>query len=162
MGSLPTTNPVLVGHRWKEYHEVLGLKYIVDSSWETVLKEKPDLIHLLDFPYNGETRRKELMESKVTSNRQHLYAVFWLPFYDCAMPMTNLGLLYSSVDLLLSIRNHGGVPDISADAYELEIGGLVNMPVKLSLKDLQDPNKFLYVSAYTLALSSLILPMFSL
>ncbi|EIM86497.1 molybdopterin binding oxidoreductase [Stereum hirsutum FP-91666 SS1] len=112
MGPLPTTNPVLVGHRWKEYHEALGLKYIVDFSWEIVLKEKPDLIHLLDFPYNGETRRKELMESKVTSNRQHF------------------------------IRNHGGVPDISADAYELEIGGLVNMPVKLSLKDLQNPNKF--------------------
>lgn len=79
MGPLPTTNPVLVGHRWKEYHEALGLKYIVDFSWEIVLKEKPDLIHLLDFPYNGETRRKELMESKVTSNRQHLYAVFLLP-----------------------------------------------------------------------------------
>lgn len=44
-----------------------------------------------------------------------------------------------------SIRNHGGVPDIDADAFELEIGGLVNKPVKISLKDLQDPNKFPYV-----------------
>lgn len=73
---LPTTNPVLVGYRWKKYHEVLGLKNIVDFSWETVLKEKPDLIHLLDFPYNGETKRKQLLESKITSNKQHLYVVY--------------------------------------------------------------------------------------
>ena len=25
---LPDTNPVLIGHRWKEYHEALGLKQI--------------------------------------------------------------------------------------------------------------------------------------
>lgn len=47
-----------------------------------------------------------------------------------------------------SIRNHGGVPDIDADAFELEIGGLVNKPVTISLKDLQDPNKFPYVPLY--------------
>ena len=47
------------------------------------------------------------------------------------------------VDLLLrSIRNHGGVPDIEEDAFELEIGGLVNEPVILSMKDLKDPNIF--------------------
>lgn len=76
--------------------------------------------------------------------------------------MADLEILYLWVDLLLlSIRNHGGVPDISADAYELEIGGLVNMPVKLSLKDLQNPNKFPYVFTYTLSLSALILRTFS-
>ena len=69
---LPKTNPVLIGHRWKEYHEALGLKSIVDFSWETVQKEKPDMIHLLDFPYNGETPRKALMEGKVTDNKYHL------------------------------------------------------------------------------------------
>ncbi len=31
---LPKTNPVLIGYRWKEYHELLGLKSIVDFSWE--------------------------------------------------------------------------------------------------------------------------------
>lgn len=78
------------------------------------------------------------------------------------MPMADLEILYLWVDLLLlSIRNHAGVPDISADAYELEIGGLVNMPVKLSLKDLQNPNKFPYVFTYTLSLSALILRTFS-
>ncbi|KAH9924353.1 sulfite oxidase mitochondrial precursor [Epithele typhae] len=109
---LPDTNPVLVGHRWKEYHEALGLKSIVDFSWEIVLKEKPGMIHLLDFPYNGETPRKELVEGKLTDNLFHF------------------------------VRNHGGVPDIDDDAFELEIGGLVNQPVKLSLKDLKDESKF--------------------
>lgn len=69
---LPDTNPVLIGHRWKEYHEALGLKSIVDFSWKTVLKEKPDLIHLLDFPYNGETRRDQLLTEKLTPNKYHL------------------------------------------------------------------------------------------
>ena len=40
------------------------------------------------------------------------------------------------------MRNHGGVPDIAEDAFELEIGGLVNKPVKISLKDLKDPEQF--------------------
>ena len=44
--------------------------------------------------------------------------------------------------LLDSVRNHGGVPDIDEDAFELEIGGLVNKPVKLSMKDLKDETKF--------------------
>ncbi|TFY77526.1 hypothetical protein EWM64_g6484 [Hericium alpestre] len=109
---LPNTNPILDGNRWKAYHEALGLKSIVDVSWATVLKEKPDLIHLLAFPYNGETTRPQLLSGKLTDNKYHF------------------------------IRNHGGVPDIDADAYEVEIGGLVNKPVKISLKDLQDPRKF--------------------
>ncbi|KAE9408740.1 molybdopterin binding oxidoreductase [Gymnopus androsaceus JB14] len=106
---IPKTNPVLIGHRWKEYHNVLGLQGIVDFSWETVQREKPDLIHLLDFPYNGETRREQIMEGKITDN---------------------------------NVRNHGGVPDINEDVFELEIAGLVNKPVKISLKDLKDPTKF--------------------
>jgi sulfite oxidase len=47
--------------------------------------------------------------------------------------------------LYRSIRNHGGVPDIDGDAFFLEIGGLINKPVKISLKDLQDPEQFPYV-----------------
>ncbi|KAI9058569.1 sulfite oxidase mitochondrial precursor [Trametes sanguinea] len=109
---LPKTNPVLVGHRWKEYHETLGLRSIVDFSWATVLKEKPGMIHLLDFPYNGETPRHELIKGKITDNKWHF------------------------------VRNHGGVPDIDEDAFELEIGGLVNTPVKLTMKDLKDASKF--------------------
>lgn len=69
---LPDTNPILIGHRWKEYHEVLGLKNIVDFSWKTVLEEKPDLLHVLDFPYNGETTREQLLLGKLTDNKYHL------------------------------------------------------------------------------------------
>lgn len=47
-----------------------------------------------------------------------------------------------------SVRNHGGVPDIDEDVFELEIGGLVNTPVKISLKDLKDPAKFPYAVPY--------------
>lgn len=34
------------------------------------------------------------------------------------------------------------MPDIDEDAFRLEIGGLVNKPVELTLKDLKDPEKF--------------------
>ncbi|KAF9013126.1 Oxidoreductase, molybdopterin-binding domain-containing protein [Cyathus striatus] len=99
---LPKTNPVLIGERWKQYHEALGIGYI---------EEKPDMIHLLDFPYNGETRRDHLIKGKITDNKQHF------------------------------VRNHGGIPEIDEDALTLEIGGLVNKPVTLSLKDLKtQPN----------------------
>lgn len=40
------------------------------------------------------------------------------------------------------VRNHGGIPDISEDAYFLEIGGLVNTPQKLTLKDLKNEQIF--------------------
>ncbi|KAI0783500.1 sulfite oxidase mitochondrial precursor [Abortiporus biennis] len=109
---LPKTNPILIGHRWKEYHEALGLKSIVDFSWDMVQTEKEDMLHVLDFPYNGETRFNHILENKLTENKYHF------------------------------IRNHGGVPDIDNDAYYLEIAGLVNKPVKISLKDLMDPEKY--------------------
>ncbi|KAG6907458.1 hypothetical protein DXG01_008842 [Tephrocybe rancida] len=109
---LPKTNPILIGERWKQYHQALGLDDIVDYSWHVVQKEKPDLIHVLDFPYNGETRRDQLLEGKLTDNKYHF------------------------------VRNHGGVPNIKADAFELEIGGLVKRKVKINLKDLQDPSIF--------------------
>lgn len=69
---LPTTNPILIGYRFKEYHSALGISDIVDHSWEVVQKEKPDIIHLLDFPYNGETRRDQLLAGKLTDNKYHL------------------------------------------------------------------------------------------
>lgn len=68
---LPNTNPILIGHRWKEYHTVLGptLKDIPSISWQLVQKEKaPDMIHVLDFPYNGEPPRDKLMKDKITPN----------------------------------------------------------------------------------------------
>ena len=41
---LPSTNPILLGHRWKEYHLALGpnLNKIHEESWEIFKKEKRD------------------------------------------------------------------------------------------------------------------------
>lgn len=57
---LPKTNPVLEGVRWKQYHYALGRKTkdMPAESWLFVEKEKsPDMIHVLQFPYNGEPPR---------------------------------------------------------------------------------------------------------
>jgi sulfite oxidase len=54
---------------------VLGpkLKDIPDESWAIVQKEKAaDMIHVLDFPYNGEPPRDKLMLSKTTPNEVFL------------------------------------------------------------------------------------------
>ena len=51
-------------------------------------------------------------------------------------------LCSAQTDGLVSIRNHGGVPDIDEDAFYLDIGGLVKTPVRLSMKDLKDESKF--------------------
>ena len=40
------------------------------------------------------------------------------------------------------VRNHGGIPEIDESAYELELEGLVNKPMKLTLKDLQNEKIF--------------------
>lgn len=40
------------------------------------------------------------------------------------------------------IRNHGGVPEIEDEAYDLDLDGLVNSPQKFTLKDLQDEKRF--------------------
>lgn len=31
------------------------------------------MLHVLDFPYNGETRFNHIMEGKITDNKYHLY-----------------------------------------------------------------------------------------
>lgn len=74
---LPDQNPILEGVRWKQYHYAMGetLKDIPDirydfsqdtlekmatnrSSWKYVKQEKSeDMIHVLQFPYNGEPPR---------------------------------------------------------------------------------------------------------
>lgn len=57
---IPETNPLLEGVRWKQYHYALGdtLKDLPDISWKYVTQEKsPDMIHVLQFPYNGEPPR---------------------------------------------------------------------------------------------------------
>lgn len=57
MGPIPDTNPVLPGTHWKMWHHAIAgeLNDVPEDSWKTVLKEKhPEMLHLLQFPYNGE------------------------------------------------------------------------------------------------------------
>ncbi|EME41758.1 hypothetical protein DOTSEDRAFT_73976 [Dothistroma septosporum NZE10] len=107
---LPKTNPVLEGVRWKQYHYACGptLRDIPDISWKYVLKEKaPDMIHVLQFPYNGEPPRERLVQTEMTSNPDFF------------------------------VRNHGGIPEIDEDVFELEIDGLVKKPCTLKMSDLK-------------------------
>ncbi|KAM7191300.1 Oxidoreductase, molybdopterin-binding domain containing protein [Naviculisporaceae sp. PSN 640] len=110
---LPDTNPILTGERFKQYHQATGLSHIPDISWEYVLKEKsPDMIHVLQFPYNGEPPRDRLVETEITSNKDFF------------------------------VRNHGGIPEIDPAKFFLEITGLVNDPKRLTLADLQNESLF--------------------
>jgi sulfite oxidase len=114
-GPVPDTNPVLEGVRWKLWHKALGgaLTNVPEDSWETVLKEKhTDMLHLLQFPYNGEPPKSLLIEQTVTPNELHF------------------------------VRNHGGIPDIDPTAYDLRLDGLVNKPKTLTLADLQNEALF--------------------
>lgn len=72
-----------------------------------------------------------------------------ISFYRASSQTTNIICEYEFTSVysrllspFLSVRNHGGVPDIDENVYELEIAGLVNKPIKISLKDLKDPEKF--------------------
>ncbi|KAJ4006014.1 hypothetical protein NW766_010839 [Fusarium irregulare] len=112
---LPATNPVLEGNRWKLWHKAIGgvLTKIPEISWETVLKEKhPDMLHLLEFPYNGEAPKSLLTKDYIMPNNLHF------------------------------VRNHGGIPDINASAWDLRLDGLVNNPKTLTFADLQDETRF--------------------
>ncbi|PQE29127.1 oxidoreductase molybdopterin binding domain-containing protein [Rutstroemia sp. NJR-2017a BBW] len=112
---LPKTNPILEGVRWKQYHYALGkkLRDIPAESWLFVEKEKsPDMIHVLQFPYNGEPPRDRLVESVITANEDHF------------------------------VRNHGGIPEIDEDKYFFDVEGLVNEPKRITLADLKNESLF--------------------
>ncbi|CAI6331907.1 unnamed protein product [Periconia digitata] len=112
---LPNKNPILEGVRWKYYHYAMGptLRRMPDISWEYVKKEKsPDMIHVLQFPYNGEPPRDRLVKTEITPNKDHF------------------------------VRNHGGIPEIDAGEYYFDVEGLVNDPKRITLKELQDESIF--------------------
>jgi sulfite oxidase len=115
LGPIPDTNPVLEGVRWKQWHKAIGgpLTDIPEISWDTVLKEKhEDMLHLLQFPYNGEPPKRLVTEKVVTPNSLHF------------------------------VRNHGGIPDIDPEKFDLKIDGLVKEAKTLTLKDLQNEQLF--------------------
>lgn len=70
------------------------------------------MLHLLQFPYNGEPPKRLVTEQPITPNPLHF------------------------------VRNHGGVPHIDAEAYDLTIEGLVKDPQKLTLDQLKNENLF--------------------
>ena len=112
---IPDTNPILEGIRWKQYHYAMGntLRDLPDISWKYVKAEKSeDMIHVLQFPYNGEPPRKRLVDTEITDNKDFF------------------------------VRNHGGVPEIEEDAYDLDLDGLVRNPKKITLKELKDERLF--------------------
>ncbi|KUI74367.1 Sulfite oxidase, mitochondrial [Cytospora mali] len=112
---LPDTNPILEGVRWKQYHYAMGptLNNQPDISWKYVKQEKAaDMIHVLQFPYNGEPPRSRLVETEITNNEDFF------------------------------VRNHGGIPEIDISQYSLDIEGLVNQPKRLTLADLQNEELF--------------------
>jgi sulfite oxidase len=106
---------VLPGDDFKEWHAALGgeLATTSDDSWKCVLREKhPDMLHLLQFPYNGEPPKRLVTSKAITPNPLHF------------------------------VRNHGGIPIIDKAKWELSLDGLVNHPKTYKLRDLQDETKF--------------------
>jgi hypothetical protein len=56
--SFPLRYSKLSMYRYYHYAMGLGLAEMPDISWKYVLKEKSeDMIHVLEFPYNGEPPR---------------------------------------------------------------------------------------------------------
>ncbi|KAL5362234.1 molybdopterin binding oxidoreductase [Aspergillus floccosus] len=114
-GPIPGTNPVLPGDDFKAWHAALGgeLSSVPDDSWRTVLREKhPDMLHLLQFPYNGEPPKRLVTSKVITPNPLHF------------------------------VRNHGGIPLIDRDKWDLSLDGLVQNPKRYTLDDLMDESKF--------------------
>lgn len=115
LGPIPGTNPVLPGTHWKMWHHAVGgeLTDIPDDSWATVLKEKhPDMLHLLQFPYNGEPPKRLVTDKAITPNSLHF------------------------------VRNHGGIPLIDKDKFSFTMDGLVAKPREYTLDDLMDESRF--------------------
>ena len=98
-----------------QWHKaVVGLLTSVpEESWVRVIQEKhPDMLHLLDFPYNGEPPKRLVTAKPITPNALHF------------------------------VRNHGGIPVIEPDKLSLQLDGLVETPMTLTLADLQNEKLF--------------------
>ncbi len=103
------------GKRWKSWHKTVRgpLTSVPEESWLRVTEEKhPDMLHLLEFPYNGEPPKRLVTAKPTTPNELHF------------------------------VRNHGGIPDIDASKYFLQLDGMVKEPKNLTLPDLQNQGLF--------------------
>lgn len=70
------------------------------------------MLHLLQFPYNGEPPKRLVTAKAITPNSLHF------------------------------VRNHGGIPVIEKEKWRLEICGLVACPREYSLAELMDETRF--------------------
>ncbi|KAI1817313.1 sulfite oxidase [Poronia punctata] len=119
---IPDTNPVLEGNRLTDSYPKVGgrLKTVPEESWSIVQKEKhPDMLHILQFPYNGEPPKRLVTSKPVTPNELHF------------------------------VRNHGGIPKIDPSKWSLRIEGNdpnhnSSSPIThtLTLSDLQNETLF--------------------
>lgn len=75
-------------------------------------EKHPDMLHLLEFPYNGEPPKRLVTAKPITPNELHF------------------------------VRNHGGIPDINPDDFELKLDGLVKNPTTLKMSDLMNEDLF--------------------
>jgi len=83
-----------------------------EESWWRVKQEKhKEMLHVLEFPYNGESPKRLTTAQAISPNP------------------------------LFFVRNHGGIPDIDIDKWDLKIEG-TNESKTITSKDLQDESKF--------------------
>ena len=115
MGPNPETNPVLPGTYWKLWHHAIGgeLMDVPEDSWATVLREKhPEMLHLLQFPHNGEPPKRLVTDKVVTPNSLHF------------------------------VRNHRGMPLIDKDKFSLSLDGLAATPRSFTLDEIVEESRF--------------------
>lgn len=116
LDSSPGTNQALSSADFEALYAVLGgaLASVADDSWEIIRREKhPDMLRHLRFPYNGAPPRGLVASKKVAPNSLH------------------------------SVRNHGGIPLIDKEKWDLSLDGMVQRPMTFTVDDLMDESRFL-------------------
>jgi len=61
------------GVRWKMWHKVIGgpLTLVPDESWSVLEEKHPEMLHILQFPYNGEPPKCLITAKTITPNPLH-------------------------------------------------------------------------------------------
>ena len=93
------------------------------------------MIHLLQFPYNGEPPRVSLSSKPCTES-----VIAFMLITRLLQDRLVASNVTSNKDFF--VRNHGGIPYVPEDDYTFEVNGLVNEPKTLTLADLKNENLF--------------------
>jgi len=64
------------------------------------------------YSFTNSVEQSKLVETEITNNKDHF------------------------------VRNHGGIPEIDEDTFEIELDGLVNKPMKIKMSDLKNEKLF--------------------